>query len=141
MTISSTTPLLRKALLADAAASGGTGVAMAMLATTLAGLLRVPAGLLFWAGIVLLPYAAALVFLATRDELPHWTVRAVIAVNALWAFDCIALVVLARLGTLPSVDPNLVGVCFLVMQALVVGGFAELQLVALRRVEGGRRYA
>jgi hypothetical protein len=135
MTISPTTPFLRQALLLDAAVSGGTGLFMAALASTLSGLLEFPAALLFWTGVFFLPYAAALVFLATRDELPHWTVRAVIALNALWAIDCIVLAVSGKL------EPNTLGVAFLVMQALVVGAFAELQYVALRRIGGAPRYA
>jgi hypothetical protein len=58
---STTAPtLLRRALLADAIISGGTGALMALAAGPLSGLLGLPAGLLLWAGIVLLPFAAAL---------------------------------------------------------------------------------
>ncbi len=135
MTIFPNTSFLRSALLADAVASGATGLLMAALATTLAGLLDVPAALLFWAGVVLLPYTALLVFLATRDQLPHWTVWVVIVSNVLWAVDCVVLTMSGR------IEPNALGTAFILVQALVVGGFAELQFVALRRIGTQQRYA
>ena len=134
MTISANTPFLRQVLLLDAAASGATGLLMASLATTLSGLLAVPAPLLFWSGATLLPFAAALVFLATRDEIAHWAVWAAIAINAMWVADSFYVAFAAGL------EPNALGVTFIVGQALVVALFAELELTALRRI-GAPRYA
>ena len=49
------TSFLKKTLLADAIVSGAAALLMAAGAGLLAPLLGLPAGLLFWAGIVLLP--------------------------------------------------------------------------------------
>ncbi len=54
------TPFLRLALLGDAAASGATGLLLATAAGPLAPLLGLPEPLLRSAGLVLLPYAAAI---------------------------------------------------------------------------------
>ena len=139
MTISTVTPFLRFALKADAAVSGATGLLMSALAPRLADMLSLPAPLLFWSGLFLLPYAAALLFLATREELPHWTVWAVIAGNALWALDCVALVTVGR----PQwVEPNGLGIAFVLVPAMAVAAFAEMQLVAIRRIAtAAPRYA
>ena len=53
----------------------------------------------------------------------------IIALNAAWAVGCIAAA-LAGLGT-----PTTVGAVWMIAQALVVAGFAELQLTGLRRAE------
>jgi len=127
MTTSRVTPFLRWALLGDALASSGTGLLMVLLAAELQGLLQVPAALLFNAGLVLIPYAAIVAFLGARESLPNWAVWSVIAVNLLWAVDSIVL-----LGG-DRVSPNALGYTFIIGQALVVAGFAELQMLALRR--------
>ena len=51
-------PLLRKALLADALLSGITGLALALAAGPLATPLGLAVGLLRWSGIILIPFAA-----------------------------------------------------------------------------------
>jgi hypothetical protein len=88
-------------------------------------LLRLPAPLLFWAGVALLPWVAFVAALARHARPPGRDVRAVIGGNALWAFGCVALAFASGASAL--------GVAFLLAQALVVGAFAELQLVGHRR--------
>jgi len=122
-----TAPFLRWALLADAAASGGTGLLMLLFAGPLESLLHLPADLMFNAGIVLVPYAAIVAFLGMRAALPKWAVWAVIGANALWVIDSFLLL------TAGWVAPNALGYAFVIGQALVVGLFAELQYVGLRR--------
>jgi hypothetical protein len=121
------TPFLRNVLLLDAVATGATGLLMTFFAGTLTGLLQIPNTLLFYAGLILLPYAVLVGWLARRETLPRWSVWAVIVTNALWAVDS---VLLAMSGW---VEPNALGYAFILMQALVVVGFAELQYVGLRR--------
>jgi hypothetical protein len=118
---------LRTALLADAAISGATGFLLAIGAGWLEPLLAVPVSLARWAGIALLPYAAFLFVLARSASLSRSAVLAVIAGNALWALASVALVVSE------AIDPNALGTAFVVAQAVVVAGFAEAQLVGLRR--------
>ena len=127
MTASTVSPFLRKALLADAAISGATGLLLALGAGYLADLLGVPVGLPRWAGIALLPVAALLAFLATRERLSRPVVWAVIAANLVWAADSILLLFVGW------IEPTALGVAFIVAQASVVAVFAELQWLGLRR--------
>ncbi|MBG0827093.1 hypothetical protein HS041_04870 [Planomonospora sp. ID67723] len=121
------TPLLARALQADAILTGGFAVILAAAAAPLAGLLGLPEPLLRWAGIGLLPFVAFLAYLATRPAPARRGVQAVIAVNALWVVDSIALLFTGW------VDPNPLGVAFVVAQALLVAAFAEFQYMGLRR--------
>jgi hypothetical protein len=121
------TPFLRNVMLADAAASGATGLAAALAADAAAPMTGLPAALLAYAGLSLLPYAALVAWLATRDRLPRGAVWAVIAYNGLWALDSLVV----AFGGLFAPTP--LGIAFVVAQAAVVAAFAELQLVGLKR--------
>ena len=119
--------LLRSALLLDAAVTGLNGLGYLAGAGVLAPLLGLPTGWLYPAGAFLLAYAVAVAALGTRARIPRVGAWLVVAVNAVWALDSLALVTLGW-GT-----PTVVGAVWVVAQALVVGGFAVLQTVALRR--------
>lgn len=127
MTLARPTPFLRWALLADAIATGGTGLLMTFAAGALAPLLQLPEALLFYAGLPLIPYAAFVGWLARRDAMPRFAVWAVIVLNVLWAADC------ALLAFSGWVAPTALGYAFILMQVVVVAAFAELQYVGLRR--------
>lgn len=118
---------LRRVLLADAAVSAAAGLLMAGAAGLLAGLLGLPEPLLRGAGLALLPYGALVAFVATRAQLAPAAVWAVIALNALWVFDSLGLLLSGW------VAPNLLGYAFVLLQAIAVGVFAELEFVGLRR--------
>lgn len=119
-------PFLRNVLMLDAVVSGAAGVLMAAGATLLAPLLGLPQGLLFWAGVVLFPWTAVLVAISRREHTTRLVLIDVIAVNLLW--------VAASFGILVSgmVAPTLLGMAFVVAQALAVAGFAVLQMQGLR---------
>ncbi|WP_068920538.1 hypothetical protein [Planobispora rosea] len=121
------TPLLTRALQTDAVLGGGFAVILTAAATPLAGLLDLPVPLLRWAGIALLPLTAFIAYLATRPAPPKRGVQALIAVNVLWAVDSIGLLFTGW------VDPNPLGVAFVVAQALLVFALAEFQYMGLRR--------
>ncbi len=123
----SPSPLLRWALLADAAASGVMGLSMLLGAGPLGALLHLPAGLLSGAGLALLPYAALVAWLGSRASLTRAAVWTVIGINAIWVVD--SLLLLAN----GWVQPNGLGQAFIVIQALAVALFAELQFLGLRR--------
>ena len=127
MMYSDSSRFLRFALLADATISGAVGVLMLAGAGLLDGLLGLPAGLLRGAGLVLVPYVAALVWLARRDDVPRQAVWAVIAANGLWALACVLLLLSGLIA------PTWLGVGFVLVQAVTVLVFAELQYMALRR--------
>ncbi|PZG54148.1 hypothetical protein C1I98_04755 [Spongiactinospora gelatinilytica] len=120
-------PLLRRVLRADAVLTGGFAVLLAVAAALLAGLTGLPEPLLRWAGIGLLPVTAFITFLAIRPTPPRAAVWTLIAVNALWTVDSVALLFTGW------IDPNPLGVAFVVAQAVLVGIFAELQYLGLRR--------
>jgi hypothetical protein len=127
MDLSQPSSFLRLALLADAAVSGVTGLAMMLGAGVVDGLLGVPGALLRCAGLSLLPFAALVAFLATRENLSRPAAWAVVAYNALWAVDSIVLMASGWIA------PTALGYAFIAFQALVVATFAGLQYVGLRK--------
>jgi hypothetical protein len=118
---------LRFTLLADAVASGATGLMTIAGADLLTGLLGLPVALMREAGLLLVPYVTLIAYVGTRQNIPHGAVKAIIALNVLW--------VLASVGLLVSgfVAPTALGYAFVIFQAIVVGVFAELQFIGLRR--------
>lgn len=128
------TPFLRVALMGDAVASGATGLLLSAAASPLADLLGLPEPLLRVAGLVLLPYAAFVAWLGTREAPPRGAVRAVIAINLLWVADSLLLIGFGP--ALAGLAPGQLGIAFVLAQALVVAGFAAAQWVALARAAG-----
>ncbi|MEX0955465.1 MAG: hypothetical protein WDZ83_09665 [Rhizobiaceae bacterium] len=122
-------PHLRTLLALDAATSGIAAVAMIAGAGLIAGFTNLPSGLLFWAGIVLVPWTAALAFFASREAMPRMALVDIVAVNALW--------VAASVGLLATgwISPNLFGVLFVLAQAAAVAVYALMQAGVLRHTE------
>ena len=118
---------LRGALCADAAASAGLGLICAVGAAPLADILGLPAPLLRWSGIALLPWAAVVVFLAMRKTLRPAAVWAVIGLNLVWVIDSFGLL----LGG--QVNPTGLGTAFVVVQALAVLALTECEFIGLRQ--------
>jgi hypothetical protein len=118
---------LRYALLADAVASGATGLLLIAGAGLLEGFLNIPAALAREAGLVLIPYVAFVATVGTRENIMRGAVWAIILANAVWALASVALLVSGWIA------PNLLGIVFIAMQAAVVAVFGELQFVGLRR--------
>jgi hypothetical protein len=118
--------LLRRALLADAVASGAVGLLMAAGATVLEPWLGLPVALLRWAGVFLLFYAAFVVTVARRDPISAGGAMTVVIANALWALASIWLLVSGL------VAPTLLGTLFVIAQAAVVALLGILQYSGLR---------
>jgi hypothetical protein len=118
---------LRFSLLLDAAVSGLMGLLLLIASGPLATLLRLPETLLFGAGVFFVPYVAVVAWMGLRTTLLRGAVWAVIACNVLWALDCGWLLMSGM------VTPNSLGVAFVIVQAVAVLVFAELQFTALRR--------
>jgi hypothetical protein len=118
---------LRYALLADAIASGATGMLLITGAGLLEGFLNIPAALSREAGLVLIPYVAFVAYVGTRENIGRGAVWAIIVANAAWALASVTLLVSGWIA------PTLLGVVFIAMQAAVVAVFGELQFVGLRR--------
>lgn len=124
-----TSSLLIKVLLIDAGLSGATGLAMFTAAGPLAELLGLPAGLLRWAGLALVPFAAFLLWLARQNPIPRGATLAVVAANLLWTLASVALLLSGR------VAPSLFGTVFTLGQAVAVAVLAEFQYLGLRRAQ------
>ena len=124
---------LRIALKLDAVVTGANGAAYLFAAGPLADLLGLSPTLLRSIGAFLLLFAAVVWLVAVRVEISPTAALVVIAVNVLWAIDSLAFVALG------FSEPTTAGVVWIVLQALVVAGFAELQAVA--RGRGVRAYA
>ena len=115
------------ALQLDAVVTGANGLAYLAGASVLDGLLGLPATPMRAVGAFLLVYAAAVGFLGTRRPVPTAAAWAVVAVNALWAADSVVAAAV-DLGS-----PTTTGAVWMVLQAVVVAGFAAVQAAALRR--------
>jgi hypothetical protein len=120
-------PLLRQALVADAATSAAFGLLMLFGAGPLSGVLGLPEMLLRIAGVVLLPYAGFIGWLGARQTIQRPVAWAVVLGNALWVADSILLLVSGW------VAPTSAGHAFVIAQGLVVLMYAEFQYVGLRR--------
>jgi len=118
--------LLRRVLWADAIVSAAVGALMALGAPALHGPLGLPVALLLSAGLALLPYAAYLVWLATRARVPRAAVWVPIVLNLIWAADC-GLVLFGG-----SMLPTGLGEAFIALQIVTVLAFAELEYIGLR---------
>ncbi|GLZ88687.1 hypothetical protein Pres01_47380 [Metapseudomonas resinovorans] len=123
-------PLLRRALQADALASGAMGLLLALAAGPLEELLGLPRSLLLGAGIGLLPFALALGWLANRATARRGWIWAVLAINAVWVIDSLSLLAVGW------VEPTLLGKVFVIGQAVAVAVLAELEFFGLRRCQG-----
>ena len=132
MTVSDASTFLRRTLWLDAAVSGATGVVMWLGADLLQAWLGLPSTLFRVAGVSLLPFCGVLIALARRPHVPRLAIVAVIVANALWVVASFALLVSGQ------VAPTLLGYAFVIVQAVAVLGFAELQWVGLRRMGGAR---
>ena len=120
---------LRRAIQGDAIITGAMAVLLVAAAGPLGPLLNLPVSFLREVGIFLIVYAALVGLLGTRAMMPRLAVWAVIAANAIWTIDSLALLFT------DWVQPNLLGQAFVVAQALSVGVIAELQYIGLKRSE------
>lgn len=112
-------PLLRHALQLDAAGSAALGALQVAAAPSFAAWLQLPHALVFETGLVMLPYALALFWLARRTSLPAAAAAAVVALNLLWAAGAVVAFVWAA--------PSLPGTGLLALHVVWVVAFAALQ--------------
>lgn len=126
-----TWPFLQKVLYADAVAASATGLLLLSTSEWLAGLLQLPQPLLFYAGLSFLPYALIVILIARNPAPRPAVIWALVAYNALWTVESLLLV--------PLVRPNTLGLGFMLLQAGVIGLFAVLQWIGLKR-QGAARH-
>ena len=128
LTTARSRPLLRLALKLDAVVTGANGAAYLAAAGPLSDLLGLSEALLRAAGAFLLAYAAVVWIVGTRREIPRGPVYAIVGANAIWAVDSVVMAI-AGWG-----DATTAGTVWILLQAVVVAAFAELQLAGVRRM-------
>jgi hypothetical protein len=114
-------PQLRQLLNVDAVTCLVTGIAFTTATGMLSTFLGLPAGLLFYAGLVLFPCAALMLIAARKPAKP--LVWVVILGNFAWA---IASIVVAFMF-----EPTTLGLAFTLAQAVLVAGLGALEWRAL----------
>ena len=122
-----TSPFLRWVLFADAGTCLATGLLAMVDAEPLSQLSGLPVGLLRYAGLSLVPFAAFLVYLATRTVFRQSMAWTVILLNVLWTLDSILLLVTGW------VTPTELGYVLVVVLAVGVAVLAGLEYVGLRK--------
>lgn len=120
-------PLLRRALLADAVVSGAVAALQLLATDALASLLGLPAALLTATGLFLVAYTGLLAWLASRRRMPAWLVATIVVGNVGWAAGGVALLAAG------SSAPTALGAAFVVLQVVAVLAFAALEYLGLRR--------
>lgn len=121
------TKLIRYAFVADAIATGATGLLMAAGSGLLAHLTGIPAGFSMPVGAALIVYAVLVGWVGTRPEIPRGRAMAIIGLNALWVIGSIAVLAMG-VWTL-----SVLGVAFVAAQAAAVALLAILQEIGLGR--------
>ena len=112
---------LRRLLRVDAVVSGAAGLLMLAAAPVLHAALELPIPLVRSAGIALMPFAAMVWSFARTDRLSRAQVLTVIGLNAAWVGASVLTLVAGW------IDPNTLGVTFVLVQALAVAVLAVLQ--------------
>lgn len=126
--IMSSTNFLSRVLFLDALSCAGLGLGMALAAPSLSPALGLPAGLVQAAGLILLPLALFIGWLASRPSPPRLLVWLVIVGNLGWTAESFAL-----LGQYSASITGL-GSAFVVAQAVAVLALSGLEYVGLRRI-------
>ena len=120
---------LRRVLLADGMISGTLGILFIVLAGPMADYVGLSTIFLRLVGLSLLPFSVSLLLLAGRLDQYRSLVWAIVGLNAVWVLASMLLLVSGW------VDPTTIGIAVIIVQAIMVAGFAELQYIGLRRAE------
>ncbi|WP_378738650.1 hypothetical protein [Nocardia brasiliensis] len=122
--------LLRLSLRLDAVITTVNGLAYLALAGPLESLLGLDTSLAIPIGIFLTLYGLAVAIIGTRPAINPTATRIVIAANTAWVLFSLATVFVTD-----TLDLNLIGSTWAVIQAGTVGGFAALQYLGLRKTQ------
>lgn len=120
------TPFLRNVFMFDALFSGAAAAMFVAGSGIIAHLTGLPQSLLFWAGLVLIPYTALLVWVGRRETASRLVMIDIVAINLAWAA--------VSLGLLAGgfIAPNALGIAFDILQATVVAGFGFFYAAGMR---------
>lgn len=120
---------LRYVLFADAATCIACGLLLSVGSSLLQDVLGLSVSLMFYSGVSLFPFAAFLIYTATRKSISKTAVWLLIGLNLLWTIDSFLLLVSGW------VSPTTFGYLFVVFQAIGVLMFADLEFIGLRKAE------
>lgn len=112
---------LQSTLALDAVTCGAMGILLVSASELISGITLVPASLLLWAGLLLLPIACFMALFTRTPVVPVWAVQIIVLGNVLWVLGSVALPVL---GLIPL---SAFGWIFILAQAAVVAIFAGLE--------------
>jgi hypothetical protein len=125
------TPLLRRAMQADALVSGGSGLLLTLVLGPLSALIGLPQpGFLLAIGLGLIGYAMWLLFSARRPAVNLWAGCTAVVLNLLWVAGSVVL-----LAAAPD-HFNTLGQWLVGIVAVIVADFALAQYLGLRRGVG-----
>jgi hypothetical protein len=127
MTDNGSSLFLRRVLLLDCVISGVTGLAMLAGSDLIGRLIGAPPAFVQYAGGSLLPFAAFVFYLSQRDLVSRGAIWTVIALNVAWVAGSVLLLFI------DAIAPTAFGTAFIVLQAIAVASFAEMQYVGLRK--------
>lgn len=116
---------IQNVLLLDAATCVVVGSLMAFGSNFVASLTGIPAPLLYWAGLILFPVAALMIYAGLQASPSRPIVWLIVLGNIGW--------VAASLGVLAFIAPNTLGTIFILAQAAAVAVLALLEHNALQR--------
>jgi hypothetical protein len=116
---------LQNVLLLDAATCVATGALMAFGSNFVAGLTAIPAPLLYWAGLLLFPCTALMIYAGLQAVPPRPIVWLIVLGNLGW--------VIASIAVFAFIAPNALGYVFILAQAAVVAILALLEHNAMQR--------
>ena len=122
-----TEAFLRRILVLDGAVSLVSGAAMLLGAQVLTSLTAIDPAVLRGAGAILLPFAALVLWTASRNTVPVWAVWTIIGINVLWTAESVVSLATGWLA------PNALGTAVVIVQAVAVAILAELEMIAVRR--------
>jgi len=118
---------LRLALKLDAVVTSLNGLAYLVAASMLSDLFDLSTGFLRGIGVFLLVFGVGVWIVGTRSVISASAAGMVVVVNVIWVLASL-VVAAAGLG-----DPSTIARVWIVMQAAVVGLFAVLQIIGLRK--------
>lgn len=127
MTNFQSSPMLRNILVLDAVTCIGAGLLLLVGAGYLANFLALPELLLRYSGLFLIAFGCSVAIVARMPRPGRAVVVAIIAANAIWAIESLALLFTGW------VAPNGAGVGLIVAQATGVALLAVIQTVCLLR--------
>jgi hypothetical protein len=118
---------LRRVIHADGLVSGSMAILLIAAAQPLGDWFGLSEAFVRWTGLLLVPFAISVLFLATRSNPPRNGVWTLIALNAGWVAASVVVLLASW------ISPSGAGTAFIVAQALLVALFAGQQFVGLRQ--------